>query len=104
MFHHLASVADGVARLHAICGQFLLLETLCMPDSIEDDRLRDALELKDLPADSPYEVGVAEHKGPYQTLATVSPGVACSLRSSNPRTVPRVMWFLIARKHSTVDS
>lgn len=49
LFHHLASVADGVARLHAICGQFLFLETLCMPDSIEDDRLRDALELKDLP-------------------------------------------------------
>lgn len=49
LFHHLASIADGVARLHAICGQFLFLETLCMPDSIEDDRLRDALELKDLP-------------------------------------------------------
>lgn len=49
LFHHLASVADGVARLHAICGKFLFLETLCMPDTIEDERLRDALELKDLP-------------------------------------------------------
>lgn len=49
LFHHLASVADGVARLHAICRQFLFIETLCLPSSLQDDRLREALELKDLP-------------------------------------------------------
>lgn len=49
LFHHLPSTADGVARLHAICGKFLFLETICFPPAMEDDRLRHALELKDLP-------------------------------------------------------
>jgi hypothetical protein len=49
LFHHLSSVADGVARLHAICREFLFLETLCLPEAFENDQLREALELKDLP-------------------------------------------------------
>lgn len=49
LFHHLASTAEGVAALHAICGKFLFLETICFPVGFEDERLRRALELKDIP-------------------------------------------------------
>ena len=49
LFHHLSSTEGGVAALHAICRKFLFLETICFPTSFEDERLKDALELKDLP-------------------------------------------------------
>ena len=49
LLHHLSSTADGVARLHAICSGMLFVETICLPSTIEDHRLRDILELKDLP-------------------------------------------------------
>lgn len=49
LLHHLPSIAEGVARLRAICRHLLFLDTLCLPSAIEDERLRTALELKDLP-------------------------------------------------------
>lgn len=63
LFHHLASTADGVARLHAVCRRFLFLETICFPTTLEDQRLREALELKDLPYFFQEPVfGVTGHK------------------------------------------
>jgi hypothetical protein len=46
---HLSSTAGGVAALHAICSKFLFLETICFPAALEDYRLQEVLELKDLP-------------------------------------------------------
>ncbi len=49
--------ARGLPRLS------LFLETICLPASVEDDRLRDALELKDLPYFfGPAQFGVTGHK------------------------------------------
>ena len=74
LFHHLSSTADGVARLHEICEQFLFLETICFPSSLEDSRLKQALELKDLPYFFGNEqFGVSGHKlesGYYDGSAT----------------------------------
>jgi 2-polyprenyl-3-methyl-5-hydroxy-6-metoxy-1,4-benzoquinol methylase len=49
LLHHLSSTADAIARLRGICRGLLFLETICLPASVEDDRLKMALELKDLP-------------------------------------------------------
>lgn len=74
LFHHLSSTADGIARLHEICSNFLFLETICFPPSLEDDRLRDALEFKDLPYFFGNKMfGVTGHKlesGYYDGSAT----------------------------------
>ncbi len=74
LFHHLSSTADGIARLHEICSGFLFLETICFPAALEDERLRDALELKDLPYFfGSQKFGVTGHKlesGYYDGSAT----------------------------------
>lgn len=74
LFHHLSSTASGVAALHAICLKFLFLETICFPSALEDDRLREALELKDLPYFFGSQTfGVTGHKlesGYYDGSAT----------------------------------
>lgn len=49
LFHHLSSPLEGVKSLRKICRKFLFLETLCLSVGIEDGRLKEALELKDLP-------------------------------------------------------
>ena len=74
LFHHLTSPADGVTALRKICRKFLFLETICFPTGIEDTRLRDALELKDLPYFFyDHGFGVTGHKlesGYYDGSAT----------------------------------
>lgn len=74
LFHHLSSTANGVAALHAICHKFLFLETIVFPAALEDDRLREALELKDLPYFFGNQTfGVTGHKfesGYYDGSAT----------------------------------
>lgn len=63
LFHHLSSTAGGVAALHAICKKYLFLETKCFSAELEDDRLQNALELKDLPYFfAPKTFGVTGHK------------------------------------------
>ena len=49
LLHHLSSIPDGIAKLYGVCSRLLFLETLCLPEAIENRQLRDALELKDLP-------------------------------------------------------
>lgn len=74
LFHHLASTAEGVEALHAICRHFLFLETICFPVGFEDERLRSALELKDIPYFFGSQAfGVTGHKlesGYYDGSAT----------------------------------
>jgi len=74
LFHHLSSTAEGVAALHLICRQFLFLETICFPVGFEDERLRSALELKDIPYFFGSQAfGVTGHKlesGYYDGSAT----------------------------------
>ncbi len=49
VLHHLPSLADGFASLHAVCRHMLFIETICLPPKFENGRLRKQLELKDLP-------------------------------------------------------
>lgn len=74
VFHHLSSTSVGVAALRDICRNFLFLETICFPADLEDQRLQEALELKDLPYFSGNAAfGVTGHKlesGYYDGSAT----------------------------------
>jgi hypothetical protein len=74
LLHHLSSIPGGIAKLCEVCSHFLFLETLCLPAAMESRRLRDALELKDLPyffGDQGF--GITGHKlesGYYDGSAT----------------------------------
>jgi hypothetical protein len=74
LFHHLPSTAAGVSQLYDVCQRFLMLDTICFPAALEDERLRTALELKDLPYFFGSEqFGVSGHKlesGYYDGSAT----------------------------------
>lgn len=66
LFHHLASIAEGVAALHSITSEFLFLESICLPDSFESKDLEIALELKDIAYFNSKKIfGITAHK--YET-------------------------------------
>lgn len=66
LFHHLASIAEGVAALHSIASEFLFLESICLPNSFESIDLQRALELKDIAYFNSKKIfGITGHK--YET-------------------------------------
>jgi ubiquinone/menaquinone biosynthesis C-methylase UbiE len=49
LLQHLASTAQGIKLLHQVCSKFLFIEAIGLSSKFENQRVRNALKLKDLP-------------------------------------------------------
>jgi ubiquinone/menaquinone biosynthesis C-methylase UbiE len=49
LLQHLTSTAQGIKLLHQVCSKFLFIEAIGLSSKFENERVRNALKLKDLP-------------------------------------------------------
>jgi ubiquinone/menaquinone biosynthesis C-methylase UbiE len=78
LFHHLSSIPAGVESLRSVCKRLLFVETLCLPSSFENEEVKKALELKDIPYFfTEQKFGLTGHKleSGYYDGSAVSPSV-----------------------------